>query len=355
MTFNLKTLLFISLFVLTGITNPIFSQQSVLDFDLVPKDLLEKWVEDYGFSNLDALAEKGSPIAQRRLGRYYSFYKNDSQTAVKWYKKAAQSGDYWAQCNLAAQYFNGGAVPIDIDKALEWYVIAMKNEPYGSTSAFLGMRSIKGWDWANEQYGKWYLEDALNGNAKSQDGLALMYQMGSGGFPKDMSLAKKWYKKAADQGFKPSIAALIDIENEELINAEEIVKVEDVEITQVKESDLYGVWKVKELVSKIDTIENIDYIIDKEEYKPLRYALSKAKFVINADKNFTMFISYSKFGDYFLDVRWSLDKSKIIIVDKPGGELEDEGILLEIEVEQSGDETIFIMMDGLFYLYVEKR
>ena len=136
---------------------------------------------------------------------------------------------------------------------------------------------------------------------------------------------------------------------------EEFLEVTEVAIPSVKESDLYGVWSVKKLVSKIATIKNVDDIIDEEEYEPFKYALSKSKFVINADHSLTMFLDYPQFGEYFLDVLWSLEDSKIVIVDKPGGALESEGILLEILVEQYGDETIFIMMEGLFYLYVEKK
>jgi len=350
-----KILLFITTLTLTSFTNAAIAQDSVLDFELVQKDLLDKWVEDYGFSNLDALAENGDPVAQRRLGRYYSSVKNDNYTAVKWYKKGAENNDFFAIANLGAMYHNGDGVTKDRYEALKCYKRAFELDGIVDKDILIqSMENLNGIKWTNEYRAGWYLDNAPQGNMLSQFHLASFYEKGYGGLQEDIELAKKWYKKAADQGFKPAIAALINLEDEEFVKVEEIVEVEDGGIKVVNESNLYGVWTVKKLVSKSATIKNIDHIIDEEQYEPLKNALSKSKFIIKADHSFTMIIDYPEFGDYFLDVRWSLDESKIVIVDKPGGPLESEGLLLEIQVEQTGDETIFIMMDGLFYLYVEK-
>lgn len=106
--------------------------------------------------------------------------------------------------------------------------------------------------------------------------------------------------------------------------------------SKIDKADLYGTWRVKRLVSNTATIENVDNIIDKEEYEPLRKALTNAKFEINANGSISLFIAHYYLQDYLIDVRWSFDEanSKIIIVDKPGGPLESEGELADITVEK---------------------
>lgn len=46
---------------------------------------------------------------------------------------------------------------------------------------------------------RWYRKAAEQGNADSQNNLALMYEHGQGG-PQDYVAAVAWYRKAADQG-----------------------------------------------------------------------------------------------------------------------------------------------------------
>jgi TPR repeat protein len=41
--------------------------------------------------------------------------------AVEWYRKAADQGDAFAQCNLGVMYENGYGVAKDMNKAVEWY------------------------------------------------------------------------------------------------------------------------------------------------------------------------------------------------------------------------------------------
>ena len=45
----------------------------------------------------------------------------DYAEAVKWYRKAADQGDAFAQYNLGVMYDNGEGVPQDQAEAVKWY------------------------------------------------------------------------------------------------------------------------------------------------------------------------------------------------------------------------------------------
>jgi TPR repeat protein len=41
--------------------------------------------------------------------------------AVKWFRKAAEQGHAWAQCNLANCYYNGKGVEQSYEEAMKWF------------------------------------------------------------------------------------------------------------------------------------------------------------------------------------------------------------------------------------------
>ena len=85
--------------------------------------------------------------------------KNEKE-AFKWYKKAAEQGDAWAQNNLGVCYENGQGVTKDKKEAA-----------------------------------KWYRKAAEQGEASAQFYLAEMYEQGEG-VDRDIAEAVKWYNEA---------------------------------------------------------------------------------------------------------------------------------------------------------------
>ena len=82
--------------------------------------------------------------------------------SVKWYRKAAEQGNAWAQCDLGHCYYNGNyGVTQDYGKAVEWYRKA-----------------------------------AEQGNASAQNALGNCYYSGKG-VERNFSRAMEWYLKAA--------------------------------------------------------------------------------------------------------------------------------------------------------------
>jgi TPR repeat protein len=86
----------------------------------------------------------------------------DYAEAVKWYRKAADQGDAWAQTNLGAMYANGQGVSQDYTEALRWYRKA-----------------------------------AEQGFARAQNNLGVMYNYGQG-VGQDYKQAVYWYQKAIE-------------------------------------------------------------------------------------------------------------------------------------------------------------
>jgi len=110
---------------------------------IVPQDMQK------AFKNYMGAAERNDPAAQYEIGRLYEvgidqaicarspsihscrrtlnekkFSKNDMQTAVSWYRKAAKQTYAPAQYRLGTMYDDGRGVAKNHDKAREWYQLA---------------------------------------------------------------------------------------------------------------------------------------------------------------------------------------------------------------------------------------
>jgi predicted aspartyl protease len=110
-------------------------------------------------------ADQGNKYAQDELGLMYAQgVPRDYAEAARWWRKAAEQGNADAQYNLGYSYANGQGVPQDYAAAVEWFRKA-----------------------------------AEQGNVYAQNGLGVEYELGQG-VPKDVTQAVAWYRKAADQG-----------------------------------------------------------------------------------------------------------------------------------------------------------
>lgn len=103
----------------------------------------------------------------------YAGYEKDKKNAIYYWIIAANNGNAKAQYYLGLCYSQGDGVSVDKKKAFEWF----------SKSA-------------NRAY------------APAQYNLGCYYYDGIGGAPKDRSLARKWFEKAADQGDEDAKGAL---------------------------------------------------------------------------------------------------------------------------------------------------
>ena len=79
-------------------------------------------------ADLEVLAEKGSAMAQRVVGKRYAMgargLNQDMKKAVYWLQKAADRGDGEAQYMLGVIYSQGTGIPQDWVQAYMWFSLA---------------------------------------------------------------------------------------------------------------------------------------------------------------------------------------------------------------------------------------
>lgn len=114
------------------------------------------------------LAEKNDVAAQRNIGHLYRWgqgVEKNIETAMQWYRRAAELGFSRAQANLAAIYLQGEeGVTVNYDEAHKWFAAA-----------------------------------AIQGHAVAQYNLGLMFELGLG-IEKNEAKALGWYNLAAKSG-----------------------------------------------------------------------------------------------------------------------------------------------------------
>ena len=200
---------------------------------LTPRVCIEK--EMY---HLQEQAKRGSKIAQYRLGMQYilemDYYgegaKNSLSSAQKWYQQAAEQGFPPAQYTLGEEMYAkskkgvGQQVEQNLSLARKWYRRAAK-QGHALAQYSLGNMYEKGegGKLSFSSARKWYQQAAEQGLALAQYSLGNMYEKGKmkykhslfllklgliyekgEGVEQNLSLAWKWYQRAAEQGHAPA-------------------------------------------------------------------------------------------------------------------------------------------------------
>ncbi len=98
--------------------------------------------------------------------------------ALRWFSKAAEQGNWFAQFKLGEMYYYGVGVNQNYTEAL-----------------------------------KWYRKSAAQGIMKAEFSVAEMYRKGEGGEP-NYKLALKWYQVSAEKGFSDSQFRLAEMYHE---------------------------------------------------------------------------------------------------------------------------------------------
>ncbi len=153
---------------------------------------------------LQPLAANGNPTAQVLVGRCYENglgTAQDLETAAKWYTLAAEQKDLQGMVQLAYCYENGLGVPKDTAKTVE--LMKKAGEANSAEAQFnVAMYYNKG------QYGlpkdfkesfSWAKRSADQGYAQAERFVGACYENGIG-VSADKALAKEWYDKAQAKG-----------------------------------------------------------------------------------------------------------------------------------------------------------
>ncbi len=124
----------------------------------------------------------------------------DLDTAVEWYRKAADANDPTAMHKLALAYYNGNGVDQNIVDTVEWFE---KAADAGNSDSMLRLGLIYH---AGDGIGKnlakalqWYHKAAKAENPEAMHNLGAMYYAGEG-TDKNIPIAVKWLEKAATAG-----------------------------------------------------------------------------------------------------------------------------------------------------------
>lgn len=133
--------------------------------------------------------------------------------ALRWYLKAAEQGNVYAQFNCGSCYDNGRGTEADLHKAFDWYEKAAE-QGHARAQACLGGCYANGkgiWgDYGIAFY--WYLKAAQQGHPGAQYSCGVLYQNGCG-VEKDEEKALDWYQKAAAQGHEKAKEKVEEIQN----------------------------------------------------------------------------------------------------------------------------------------------
>jgi hypothetical protein len=167
-------------------------------------DLLLEKAENKDVSSMLLLAEKyekGDEIV-----------KNE-KAAFNWYSKAALQRDEQALFKTGLCYHKGIGTEINYSMAYYYYKLASDQ---GNVDAMNNIGSL----YFNKLFGEeknyektleWIQKAANNGSAEAMNSLGNFYYNG-GGLPKNLELAKYWYNKSCNLGYKKACANYKDMD-----------------------------------------------------------------------------------------------------------------------------------------------
>lgn len=131
-----------------------------------------------------------------------------SPEALQMLNAYAEEGNADSQCKLGILYAQGGGVPQDHKKSMEWYLKAAEKN---HTTAMNNIGSMYfeglGVDKNPMEAAIWFRKSADLGNAAAMENLGMMYQHGIG-LARDIKAAIDWFTKAANLGHVGSMVSL---------------------------------------------------------------------------------------------------------------------------------------------------
>ncbi len=160
-------------------------------------------------------AEWGCPEGQNNVGSLLDSGKGVQANytyAREWFRKAAEQGIAEAQLNYADSLLNGKGGPVNEKEAIDFY---KKAADQGCPTALDKLQSNAYGDKSFNQMLSSTIKDSENKKDLNAFFLkAKNYHEGSYGFEKNLDLAYKYYKQAADDGHIESIVGLSRLLNE---------------------------------------------------------------------------------------------------------------------------------------------
>lgn len=173
--------------------------------DYLDDDSVEqKQVLNNVFPVIKSMAESGDVYAQHELAELY-FSRNALKQGIEWLKKAANEGYWGAMERIGDLYWMGDYVVQDFSEAMSWYAKGMEKESAGSfRDMALCYYYGNGVKEDNEQAKQLWLKAYELGSGVAAWNIAQMYGWGKLG---DIDKKKKllWAEKSAELGYKDAL------------------------------------------------------------------------------------------------------------------------------------------------------
>lgn len=178
----------------------------------------EERYQDLNLEKLQSLAQSDDTVAMAFLGELYEYgrgVEQDSQSAFKWYKKAAELNYAPAQYNLAVLLSNENKGMLDLPQAYFW---AEKAAEQNNVNAQFLVGAFhdqgKGTFPSKQQAYKWYKRAADQDHSNAQYNLALLLLRGDG-IEKNYTMGMKYLNNAAAQNHTQAKSVLNLIKNQQ--------------------------------------------------------------------------------------------------------------------------------------------
>lgn len=158
--------------------------------------------KEYAFNLLMSHSQFDEPKIYFLIGKCFDEGIGTQQNyseAVKWYTKAAEQGNMYAQYSLGVIYYLGDGVIQNREKAVEWFKkSAEQGNVYAQNSLGDCYALGEGVEQNYEKAVEWYTKAAEQGNVDAQNALGICYQYGQG-VTENSAKAVELYEKAVKQ------------------------------------------------------------------------------------------------------------------------------------------------------------
>ncbi len=168
-------------------------------------------------------ADSGYAPASYYLGNIYETKRGGYEEAFKWYLTAAEKGHIRSQNEIGKMYHYGRSIQKDDNEAFKWYLkAAQAGDPEAQESVGSCYYYGRGVDKDHKIALEWYLKAAEGLSHQRTDnyiGVTAYFKIGEIYYagqvvPKDLDEAMKWYRKAAEKEHPKAKERILEISNE---------------------------------------------------------------------------------------------------------------------------------------------
>ncbi|AKI02312.1 putative peptidoglycan binding protein,Sel1 repeat protein [Hoeflea sp. IMCC20628] len=227
----------------TAAIAPVEMQASTLDTALAAD--LEALPEGAANGALKAAAAASNPLALYEIGARFTEGRGvpvDLDKAANWYQRAADLGHAPSQYRIANFYEKGSGLDRDLGAAKKWYQMAAEQGNASAMHNLAVLYATAGPAPDFDNAAQWFDRAAEVGVRDSQVNLAILYARGDG-VTRDLEQSYKWFAIAANDGDKDAA-----VKRDEVFNA---LRPEQAESARAAVAN----WTAKPIAPEVNGVE----------------------------------------------------------------------------------------------------